>query len=389
MRLTEIQTALRDEGLDGWLFFDHHQRDPLGYRVLQFTPGSMVTRRWFYYVPASGEPRGLAHKIEPETLRELPGDIALYASWQELQDGLRKLLGPARRVAMQYSPNCAVPYVAMVDAGTVEMIRGMGLDVVTSANLIQFFESRWNERQLENHLEAGRRIDKIRADAFERISSKVRAAERITEWEMQQFILDRFREGGLFTDHGPDVAVNANASNPHYNPTREHCAEIRPNDLVLLDMWAKLDVPDGVYYDITWVGYCGERPPAAMENVFTVVRDARDKAIARVKQAVSAREKLCGYQVDDAARAHIRQAGFADYFFHRTGHSIGAEVHGTGANMDNLETHDERLIIPWTCFSVEPGIYLPDFGIRLEVDVFVDDHSARVTGEIQDRLILL
>jgi Xaa-Pro dipeptidase len=389
MRLREIQTALREEGLDGWLFFDHHQRDPLAYRVLQFTPGSMVTRRWFYFVPAVGAPRGLAHKIEFETLRELPGEIALYASWQELQDGLRDILGQVRRVAMQYSPNCAVPYVAMVDAGTVEMIRGLGIDVRTSANLIQFFESRWNERQLENHLEAGRRIDKIRADAFAHISSKVRVGDRITEWEMQQFILERFREGGLFTDHGPDVAVNANAANPHYNPTQERCSEIRRGDLVLLDMWAKLDVPDGVYYDITWVGFCGERPPAAMENVFGIVRGARDKAIERVKQAVAAKESLSGFQVDDAARAHIRAAGYGDYFFHRTGHSIGAEVHGTGANMDNLETHDERRVIPWTCFSVEPGIYLPEFGIRSEVDVFVDDSSARVTGEMQEKLVLL
>jgi Xaa-Pro aminopeptidase len=389
MRLTEIQAALRDEGLDGWLFFDHHQRDPLGYRVLQFTPGSMVTRRWYYFVPASGEPRGLAHKIEAQTLKDLPGEIKLYASWQELTEGLRGILGSAKRVAMQYSPNCAVPYVAMVDAGTVELVRGMGIDVVTSANLVQLFEARWNQRQLENHLEAGRRIDKIRAGAFSRISSKVRGGERVTEWEIQQYILDQFRAGGLITDNGPDVAVNANASNPHYNPTQERCSEIRRGDLVLLDMWAKLDVPEGVYYDITWVGYCGERPSEAMENVFGIVRDARDKAIARVKAAVAAKESLCGYQVDDAARAHIRDAGYAEAFFHRTGHSIGAEVHGTGANMDNFETHDERRVIPWTCFSIEPGIYLPEFGVRSEVDVFVDETSARVTGEIQDRLILL
>jgi len=389
MRLTEIQTALREEGLDGWLFFDHHQRDPLAYRVLQFTPGSMVTRRWYYFVPASSEPRGLAHKIEAETLRDLPGEIKLYAGWQELVEGLRGIMGKARLVAMQYSPNCAVPYVAMVDAGTVELVRWMGIDVVTSANLVQLFESRWNQRQLEHHLEAGRRIDKIRADAFAQISSKVRGGERVTEWEMQQFILEQFRAGGLFTDHGPDVAVNANASNPHYNPTEERCAEIRRGDLVLLDMWAKLDVADGVYYDITWVGYCGEQPPAAMEKVFGIVRDARDKAIARVKTAVAAKEPLCGYQVDDAARAHIRDAGYAEYFFHRTGHSIGVEVHGAGANMDNLETHDERRVIPWTCFSIEPGIYLPEFGVRSEVDVFVEEASARVTGEIQDKLILL
>lgn len=389
MRLEEIQAALREEGLDGWLFFDHHRRDPLAYRVLQFTPGSMVTRRWYYFVPASGEPRGLAHKIEFETLKELPGVIGLYAGWQELVKGLRGILGPAKRVAMQYSPNCAVPYVAMVDAGTVELVRGMGIDVITSANLVQLFESRWNMLQLENHLEAGRRIDKIRAGAFARISSKVRSGERITEWEMQQDILDKFRAGGLITDHGPDVAVNANASNPHYNPTQERCSEIRRGDLVLLDMWAKLDVPDGVYYDITWVGYCGDRPPEAMEKVFGIVRDARDKAIARVKTAVAAKEPLCGYQVDDAARAQIRDAGYAEYFFHRTGHSIGVEVHGTGANMDNLETHDERRVIPWTCFSIEPGIYLPEFGVRSEVDVFVDENSARVTGEMQDKLILL
>jgi Xaa-Pro aminopeptidase len=389
MRLKEIQEALRDEGLDGWLFFDHHRRDPLAYRVLQFTPGSMLTRRWYYFVPATGEPKGLAHKIEAETLKELPGQITLYAGWQELVDGLRTLVGNAKRVAMQYSPNCAVPYVAMVDAGTVELVRGMGIEVLTSANLIQFFESRWNEHQLETHLEAGRRIDKIRGDAFARISSKVRGGERVTEWEMQQFILEQFRAGGLFTDHGPDVAVNANASNPHYNPTEERSSEIRRGDLVLLDMWAKLDEPEGVYYDITWVGYCGERPPSEIENVFGIVRDARDRAIARVQAAVAAQETLCGYQVDDAARARIREAGYADAFFHRTGHSIGTEVHGSGANMDNLETHDERRVIPWTCFSIEPGIYLPDFGVRLEVDVFVDESSARVTGEMQEKLILL
>ena len=389
MRLTEIQVALKAEGLDGWLFFDHHHRDELCYRVLQFTPGSMVTRRWYYFVPAEGEPLGMAHKIEPDTLKPLPGTIKHYAGWEELVGGLRDLLGGAKRVAMQYSPNCAVPYVAMVDAGTVELVRSLGVGVVTSANLIQFFESRWGAAQLENHLEAGRRIDRIRAESFARISAKQRAGERITEWEMQQFILGRFQEEGLFTDHGPDVAVNANASNPHYNPTKDACSEIRRGDLVLLDMWAKLDKPDGVYYDITWTGFCGESAPDRIRNVFTIVRDARDAAIDRVTKAVAAKESLCGYQVDDAARAHIREAGYADYFFHRTGHSIGAEVHGTGANMDNLETHDERRVIPWTCFSIEPGVYLPEFGIRSEVDMFVDESSARVTGELQRELVVV
>jgi Xaa-Pro aminopeptidase len=389
MRLEQIQAALRDEGLDGWLFFDHHRRDPLAYRVLQFTPGSMVTRRWFYYIPANGEPRGLVHKIEAQTLTPLPGKHSLYAGWSTLVDGLKTIIGGGRRVAMQYSPNCAVPYVAMVDAGTVELVRGLGVDVVTSANLIQFFESRWTEEQLAMHLEAARKVDGVRRQAFERVGAKLREGERVTEWEMQQFILTRFKDEGLTTDHGPDVAVNANASNPHYEPKQDACSEIKPGDLVLMDMWAKLDRPDAVYYDITWVGFCGAEPPAKVERVFTVVRDARDLAIARVKDAVSKKKELQGFDVDDAAREHVRAAGFEEFFFHRTGHSIGTEVHGSGANMDNLETHDERRVIPWTCFSVEPGIYLPEFGIRLEVDVFVGDREARVTGEVQDKLVLI
>jgi Xaa-Pro dipeptidase len=389
MKLAEIQAALREENLDGWLFFDHHRRDPIAYRVLDFTPGSMVSRRWYYFIPASGEPCGLAHRIEAQTLQGLPGVITLYAGWKELIDGLRTMLGASRRVAMQYSPLCAVPYVAMVDAGTVDLVRSLGVEVATAANLIQYFESRWNQRQLDCHMEAGRRVDRIRAEAFQRISERLRGRERVTEWEIQQFILARFRDEDLFTDHGPDVAVNANASNPHYNPTQEACAPIRSGDLVLIDMWAKLNGPDGVYYDITWVGYCGAEPPSEMENVFTIVRDARDKAIALVHESVAATRPLYGYQVDDAARDHIRAAGLAEYFFHRTGHSIGSDVHGTGANMDNLETHDERRVIPWTCFSIEPGIYLPTFGIRSEVNVFVGESSADVTGEVQRGILLL
>jgi Xaa-Pro dipeptidase len=389
MRLDQIQAALREEGLDGWLFFDHHRRDPLAYRVLQFTPGSPVTRRWFYYIPAKGEPRGLVHKIEAETLAALPGKHATYAGWSTLVEELGALLRGSRRVAMQYSPDCAIPYVSLVDAGTVELVRGLGVEVASSANLVQFFESRWTREQLDMHLEAARRIDNIRREAFERVGAKLRAAERVTEWEMQQFILARFKEEGLVNDHGPDVAVNANASNPHYDPKQDVCSEIKKGDVVLLDMWAKLDRPNAVYYDITWVGFCGEQPPSRVEKVFTVVRDARDRAVRRVVDAVKAQQELRGFEVDDAARSHIHEQGFGDFFFHRTGHSIGTEVHGAGANMDNLETHDVRKVIPWTCFSVEPGIYLPEFGIRLEVDVFVGEGEAKVTGEVQNKIVLI
>jgi Xaa-Pro dipeptidase len=389
MRLEEIQAALRDEGLDGWLFFDHHRRDPLAYRVLQFTPGSMVSRRWYYFIPANGDPRGLVHKIEAYTLRDLPGAMLQYAEWNEMIAQVRALLGGARRVAMQYSPNCAIPYVAMVDAGTIELVRGLGVEVVSAANLIQFFEARWSKEQLESHLEAGRRIDRVRREAFERIGAKQRAGERVTEWDIKQFILARYREEGVFIDHGPDVAVNGNASNPHYDPTENACAEISRGDLVLIDMWGKLEQPGSVYYDITWIGFCAEKAPDRIQSVFDVVRTARDKAIARVQGAVSAHRELRGYEVDDAARAYIKDAGLGEYFFHRTGHSIGEEIHGTGANMDNLETHDERKILPWTCFSIEPGVYLPEFGIRSEVDVFVDEKSARVTGEMQERIVAI
>jgi Xaa-Pro dipeptidase len=389
MRLEEIQAALREEKLDGWLFFDHHRRDPLAYRVLQFTPGSMVSRRWYYFVPAQGQPKGLVHKIESYTLQELPGDMSTYSDWGSMVEGIKSVMGSAKKVAMQYSANCAIPYVANVDAGTIELVRGTGVEIASSANLVQLFEAKWSREQLESHLEAGRIIDRVRREAFELVGAKLRAGDRITEWDVKTFIGDQYKKAGVFLDHGPDVAVNANASNPHYDPKQDSCSEIRKGDLLLIDMWGKLEKPGSVYYDITWVGYCGEKPPEKIQHVFTVVRDARDHAIERVREATAAGRDLRGFQVDDASREHIRAAGFGEYFFHRTGHSLGEEVHGTGANMDNLETHDERRVIPWTGFSIEPGIYLPEFGIRSEVNMFVDEKGARVTGEIQRELVLI
>lgn len=389
MRIEEIQAALKQEQLDGWLFFDHHRRDPLAYRVLDFTPGSMVTRRWFYFIPAEGEPRGLVHRIESQTLAPLPGKHARYAGWITLVDALRAMLSGARRIAMQYSPDCAIPYVAMVDAGTVDLLRGLGLEIATSANLVQYFEARWTEQQLESHLDAGRIIDGIRRDAFQMVGEKLRTGQRITEWDTQQFILSRFKTAGLFTDHGPDVAVNANASNPHYEPKQGASAEIKRGDVLLMDMWAKLDRPSSVYYDITWLGFCGTTPRPEVEKIFATVTGARNKAIQCVRGAVASGADLRGYQVDDAARLYITDQGYGEWFFHRTGHSIGMDVHGTGANMDNLETHDERRVIPWTCFSIEPGIYLPEFGMRSEVNVFVSEREARVTGEMQEKLVLV
>jgi Xaa-Pro aminopeptidase len=315
-----------------------------------------------------------------------PGEKLVYSRWSEQVGGLQKLLAGARRVAMQYSPNCAVPYVSMVDAGTVELVRSVGPEVVSSAELIQAFEARWTPAGLESHLEAGRRVDRIRRAAFEMIGQRVQSGGVVEEVAVKRFVLDAFAQAGLVTDHGPIVGVNANASNPHYEPTESISAPIRAGDFVLLDMWAKLDKPGSVYYDITWTGVCGA-PTDEMQRVFGVVTEARDAAIRRVEEAVAKAEPIRGFEVDDAARGRIEARGFGAYFVHRTGHSIGQDVHGNGANMDNLETHDERRIMPWTGFSIEPGVYLADFGVRSEVNMFVGDGEARVTGEVQQELV--
>jgi Xaa-Pro aminopeptidase len=332
---------------------------------------------------------GLAHRIEPDVLSALPGAIIHYAGWREQAAALARLLEGRKRIAMQYSPNCAVPYVSNIDAGTVELVRSFGAEVVTSADLVQQFEARWSQDAYKSHKDAGVLVDSIRRYAFAHVSEALASGRRVTEFEIHNFILDSFRSAGLFTDHGPIVAVNANASNPHYVPSAERHSEIRKGDLLLIDLWAKFDRPGAVYYDITWTGFCGQAPPDAMLNVFCIVTGARDAAVSLVRQAASEGREIAGYHVDDAARGYIAAAGYADYFFHRTGHSIGEEVHGNGANMDNYETHDERRILPCTCFSVEPGIYLPEFGIRSEVNVYRGEHAAEVTGEVQTELLRL
>jgi len=389
MLIEEIQSALREEHLDGWLFFDHHQRDPLAYRILKLNPQRVATRRWYYFIPTHGEPKGMVHAIESGVLAGLPGDVRKYSSWSTQLEVLHFLLAGAHRIAMQYSPNCSIPYVSLVDAGTIELVRGAGVEIATSANLVQLFEARWTAQQLEMHLEAGRRVDRARAEGFQKIAAALAAGQTITEWDVNRFIRARFEDSGLVTDHGPIVAVNSNMSDPHYEPEAQGSREIHQGDAVLIDMWAKLDRPSAVFYDITWTGYCGPTPPSALQNIFEVVRDARDRAIQRVQAAIQRGEVIHGFEVDDAARTYIKDRGFGEYFVHRTGHSIGEEVHGTGANMDNLETHDERRLIAGTCFSVEPGVYLPEFGIRSEVNVYVGATEALVTGEAQQKLVTI
>lgn len=387
MIIEQIQQSLKQGCLDGWLFFDHHRRDLLAYRILGIPEEVEATRRWYYFVPAEGEPRKLVHRIESGTLNSLAGEMESYSSWTEQQQKLNSLLAGCSRIAMQYSPKCAIPYVSLVDAGTVELVRGFGVEVVSSGDLIQEFEARWSEEQLELHLEAGKLVDQVRYEAFDLVGNRIRSMESVTEFQVQQFILSRFSQFGLATTHGPIVAVNTNASDPHYEPRRDKTSHIQRGDLVLIDLWAKLSQPSAVYYDITWTGFCGETVPEQIQNVFDVVKNARKRASSFAIRKASSEESFAGYEVDDVARDYIEEQGFGDFFFHRTGHSIGTDVHGTGANMDNLESHDERRVISRTCFSIEPGIYLPEFGIRSEVNVYVGDGFARVTGQEQENLI--
>jgi Xaa-Pro dipeptidase len=389
MQIELVQTALRKVKLDGWLFFDHHRRDPLAYRVLGLSEDLLPTRRWYYFLPAEGEPRKLVHRIESHTLDSLPGEVELYVSWADQQEKLHGLLGGARKVAMQYSANCAIPYVSLVDAGTIELVRSTGVEIVTSADLVQEFEARWSEKQFQLHLAAGKLVDKALRDAFDFVGERLRSKETLTEYEVQQFIRRKFSHFDLYSDHGPIVAVNANASDPHYEPTFERTSHIQAGDVLLIDLFAKLTEPGAVYYDITWTGFCGDIVPNAVLNVFDVVRDARKRGSQFVIDKVAQSASVAGFQVDDVVRGHIEEHGYGEYFFHRTGHSIGTEIHGTGVNMDNLESHDERRIIPGSCFSIEPGVYLPEFGIRSEVNVYVGEGFAQVTGEEQEQMLHL
>jgi len=389
MKLHEIQAALRSRNLDAWLFYDHHHRDPIAYRILGLPEGLFVTRRWFYVIPAEGEPRKLVHRIESGHLDSLSGKKQEYSSYQELAAGLQAMLPGHPTVAMQYSPQNMVPYIGLVDAGTVELVRSLGAEVVTSGDLVAQFEATWSAEQIASHFAAGRIVDKITEEAFREIGRRVRNGGT-NEFAIQQWIDEAMRREGLTNENDPPiVAVNANSGNPHYGPAPDRSAPIRPGDFVLLDIWAKQQAPQAVYYDITWTGFVGPAPSERLREIFAIVRDARNTGVKTAQEAIAAGRRICGWEVDQATRRFIEHAGYGRYFVHRTGHSIGEAVHGNGANMDNLETKDEREILVNSCFSVEPGIYLPEFGVRSEVDVLIREQNAEVTGKIQQEIVII
>jgi len=388
MNLPAIQAALRERNIDAWLFYDHHHRDPIAYRVLGVPQSLMVTRRWFYLIPAEGEPVKLVHKIESGHLDSLPGSKRQYAGWQELFESIKAMLAPHRDIAMQYSPNNLVFTISLVDAGTVDIIRGLGKNVVSSADLIAQFEATWTDEQIQTHFAARDAIDRITAAAFQEIGRRARNGGT-TEHAIQQWFMEAFARENIVTDDPPVVAANANSGNPHYEPRADRPTPIREGDFVLLDVWGKKNTPGAVYYDITWTGFLGKAPSDKQRAIFEIVRDARDAGVKKVQTAIAAGKPIAGWEVDRATRGHIKDKGYGQYFIHRTGHSIGTDVHSNGANMDDLEIHDERQILPNSCFSIEPGIYLPEFGVRSEVNVLVRPKSAEVTGKIQQEIVII
>ena len=387
-----IQEALRAEKVDGWLLYNFRGSNVFATRLMALPTHIMYTRRYFYFVPAKGEPRKLVHHIEQLNLDPVPGSKTIYLSWASLDQGLKKILKGARKVAMEYSPRCAIPYVSTVDGGTVELVKKAGVKVVSSADLVQYFEARWNDEQAKDNFVTAGHLRLIVDEAFRFIRQRITGNQPTTEYDVQQFMLSEFKRRGITTQEAPNCSVNANSANPHYEPTKDVNAPLKRGDFVLIDLWAKKDKPRSVYADITWTGFIGESVPAEYENIFQIVKGGRDAALKFVRDSFAKQKEIMGCQVDDAARNFIKKKGYGKYFVHRTGHSIGEEIHGNGANMDNLETKDERRIIPQTSFSIEPGIYLDGkFGVRSEIDVFITkDRQVVVTGEpMQERMVAI
>jgi len=391
MNLKAIQTAIKEAGFDGWLFYDFSNRDIISYRILGLDEKKHTARRWYYLIPADSEPVKLVSAVEPIKLDSLPGEKIYYQSWESRHEALKKILAGSKKVAMQYSPMNNIPYVSVVDAGTVELVRSMNVDVVSSADLIQKFEGLVDEKGYDSHFEAGRIIHRIKDEAFEEIGKYLRDGKKITEYDIQQFIDEKFDEAGLTCDGAPPIiGVNEHAADPHFDPTPEVAVPIKKGDIVLIDLWARFDSERSIYYDITWMGFAGKDIPAKYQKIWQVVRDARDACIEFETKKITKGDPCHGWELDKICREKIAEKGYGKYFVHRTGHSIGHEVHGNAANLDNFETKDERLIVPGVLHSVEPGIYIPEerIGVRTEVDVFVTPgNEVKVTGPSQTDII--
>lgn len=393
MDLAAIQEAVQETGLDGWFFYDFHNRDLTAYRILGLDDTRHASRRWYYWVPAEGEPIRLVHGVESTMLDALPGEKRVYVTWEQLHESLADVLSEARTIAMQYSPNCDIPYVSLVDAGTIELVRRTGgVEIESSADLVSMFEAVFDEEGAASHGRAMALIHGVKDEAFAAIGEAVRRGETLTEYQVARFILDRFAEEGLEWDGAtPIVGIDAHPADPHFEPTEANSVPFAAGQKVLIDLWAREASPQAIYADITWCGYTGEDPPEAYRAIWQAVVDARDAAAELVVERFSRGEPVQGWEVDRASRDVITAAGYGDHFIHRTGHSIGHEVHGNGANIDNFETRDSRRILPGTCFSIEPGIYLPGvMAVRTEIDMLIStDGAAEISGPVQRDLMLI
>ena len=390
MDLSAIQNALLNEGLDGWLFYDFHNRDAIAARILKMDTTRFASRRWYYFIPAKGEPQKLVHNIEPWRCDHLPGKKNIYLPWQQQQQLLKEILSNSKKVAMQYSPNNAIPYVSIVDGGTIELVRSFGVEVVSSGNLVSIFESHLSMEDYQSHCRAAESMQFIKDAAFKEIARRIKTGNNPTEYEIYEFMIGLYKEHNMICEDGPIVAINEHAADPHFEPRKDITTKIKEGDLVLIDLWAKKNEKGAIYYDITWMGYVGTEVPEKIEKIFQIARAGREAALNLVKERFAKKQSVCGWEVDDVCRKVITDAGYGQYFIHRTGHNIGEEVHGNGCHIDNLETKDERIIIPGTCFSVEPGIYMPDekLGFRTEIDVFVtDEGNVEVSGKQQEKVI--
>ncbi|HSN75376.1 MAG TPA: Xaa-Pro peptidase family protein [Anaerolineae bacterium] len=389
--ISTIQTLLAEAGLDGWLLFDFRGMNPIAASIAPLPAQAMFSRRWAYWIPVQGEPQWLVHAIELAPFRDWPVQPRSYVRWQELEAQLQAMLGGARRIAMEYSPRCAIPYVSRVDGGTLEMIRGLGVEVVSSADLVQAVEARLSPAQIDGHRRAAAALLRIKDEAFAHVAEALRLGQPVTEYSVQQWIAARLAEANLVADHDPIVAVNAHAADPHYIPTAQRHASIQVGDLLLLDLWARETTPDAIMGDITWVALCSNSVPPRYQHICNVVAEARDAAVAFIQDEMAAGRPVRGCDADDVCRGVIERAGYGRYFIHRTGHSLGSAGHGNGAHLDNLETNDTRRLLPATAFTIEPGIYLPgDFGVRLEIDVLVHESSIEITTlPLQQEIVAL
>ena len=385
-----VQRALRADSLDGWLLYDFHGSNPIAAGLAGLTGGGhMTTRRWYYLIPASGEPRGLVHAIERHNLDALPGGKTVYAGREQLESGLDGLLAGMTRIAMEYSPKCAIPYLSRVDAGTAEAIRARGIEILSSGDLVQQFEAAWTPDQLVSHRAASEKLYRIKDRAFEAAATAVGNGTALSEYDLQQQMVGWFDEEGLVSDSAPVVAIGANAGNPHYLPTATESRPLVRDQVLLLDLWGKQTAPGAVFADITWVGFTGRAVAAEAAGAFRAIADARDAAIALVEDAARNGRELRGWEVDRAARTVLQQAGYGPHILHRTGHSLGESVHGNGVHLDDYETHDDRRVLPGTGFTIEPGLYFESFGVRTEINMFRDAHEARVTGPRQSEIVKL